>query len=112
MTVAISSVEVRCNPPWSDSARPECLSGSAAIKPWRIYPTLDFAERFARNRPRAPRMLRSNTRMSQDRALEMFAEGRLGTVLNGKWTLVKLLGVGGMAAVYEARHRNRKRAAI
>jgi serine/threonine protein kinase len=33
-------------------------------------------------------------------------------VLNEKWTLDRLLGVGGMAAVYAARHRNGARAAL
>jgi serine/threonine protein kinase len=37
---------------------------------------------------------------------------RVGTLLNDKWTLERLLGVGGMAAVYAARHRNGARAAI
>jgi eukaryotic-like serine/threonine-protein kinase len=32
-------------------------------------------------------------------------EKRLGTVLAGKWKLEKLLGYGGMAAVYQARHK-------
>ena len=36
----------------------------------------------------------------------------MGTQLAGKWTLERLLGVGGMAAVYAARHRNGARAAI
>jgi serine/threonine-protein kinase len=40
------------------------------------------------------------------------AQERVGTVLNDKWTLERLLGVGGMGAVYEARHRNGARAAI
>ncbi|HVU01888.1 MAG TPA: protein kinase [Polyangiaceae bacterium] len=40
------------------------------------------------------------------------AARRVGTVLDGKWTLNRLLGVGGMAAVYEATHRNGARAAI
>jgi serine/threonine-protein kinase len=31
-------------------------------------------------------------------------EKRLETVLTGKWKLEKLLGYGGMAAVYQARH--------
>ncbi len=30
---------------------------------------------------------------------------RVGTTLRGKWTLEKLIGVGGMAAVYVARHK-------
>jgi serine/threonine protein kinase len=33
-----------------------------------------------------------------------FFERRVGTVIKGKWTLEKLLGIGGMAAVYLARH--------
>jgi serine/threonine protein kinase len=33
-------------------------------------------------------------------------------VLNDKWTLERLLGVGGMAAVYAGRHRNGARAAV
>jgi eukaryotic-like serine/threonine-protein kinase len=37
---------------------------------------------------------------------------RVGTLVNDKWTLERLLGVGGMAAVYAARHRNGARAAI
>lgn len=37
---------------------------------------------------------------------------RVGSVLDEKWTLERLLGVGGMGAVYEARHRNGARAAV
>lgn len=40
------------------------------------------------------------------------AAQRVGATLLGKWTLVKLIGIGGMAAVYEAEHRNRSRAAV
>src|ERR1700690_3124513 len=40
------------------------------------------------------------------------AQERVGTVLNDKWTLERVLGVGGMAAVYAARHRNGARAAV
>ena len=40
------------------------------------------------------------------------ARARLGMVLSGKWTLDALLGVGGMAAVYAATHRNGKRVAV
>ncbi len=43
---------------------------------------------------------------------EADARARLGAVLNEKWTLEKLLGVGGMGAVYAARHRNGARAAV
>ena len=40
------------------------------------------------------------------------AEARVGSLLDGKWTLDNLLGYGGSAAVYGATHRNGKRAAI
>src|ERR1019366_10747397 len=40
------------------------------------------------------------------------ARGRVGEVLHGKWRLDALLGVGGMAAVYAATHRNGSRAAV
>lgn len=44
-----------------------------------------------------------------DRAL---AESRLGTKLKGKWTLERLLGVGGMASVYVGVHKIGRRDAI
>ena len=40
------------------------------------------------------------------------AEAAVGKVLRDKWRLVQLLGVGGMASVYAAAHRNGQRAAI
>ena len=40
------------------------------------------------------------------------ARARLGSVLKDKWHLDALLGVGGMAAVYAATHRNGKRVAV
>ncbi len=40
------------------------------------------------------------------------AQRRVGTTLCGKWQLDCVLGVGGMAAVYAATHRNRNRVAI
>jgi serine/threonine-protein kinase len=40
------------------------------------------------------------------------ARGRLGHVLRGKYRLDAVLGVGGMAVVYAATHRNKKRFAI
>ncbi|HEY8040985.1 MAG TPA: serine/threonine-protein kinase [Polyangiaceae bacterium] len=39
-------------------------------------------------------------------------EARVGQMLNGKWKIDRLLDVGGMGAVYEATHRNGRRAAI
>ncbi|HVU02546.1 MAG TPA: serine/threonine-protein kinase [Polyangiaceae bacterium] len=40
------------------------------------------------------------------------ARSRLGTLLKDKWRLDSLIGVGGMAAVYAATHRNSKRVAV
>jgi serine/threonine protein kinase len=40
------------------------------------------------------------------------AEKRVGETIGGKWHLDRVIGVGGMAAVYEATHRNRNRVAI
>jgi hypothetical protein len=40
------------------------------------------------------------------------ARERIGSVLQDKWRLDALLGVGGMAAVYSATHRNGKRVAV
>ncbi len=37
---------------------------------------------------------------------------RVGSVIKGKWKIDSLLGVGGMAAVYAASHRNGQRAAL
>ncbi|HEY8074762.1 MAG TPA: serine/threonine protein kinase, partial [Labilithrix sp.] len=45
-------------------------------------------------------------------AVDPRIEERVGSTLNDKWTLEKLLGQGGMAAVYLARHRNGARAAV
>ena len=44
--------------------------------------------------------------------VDIQARERVGTVLGEKWTLERMLGIGGMAAVYEGRHRNGARAAI
>ena len=40
------------------------------------------------------------------------AQARVGAVLKGKWKLDAVLGIGGMATVYAATHRNRSRVAI
>jgi len=37
---------------------------------------------------------------------------RVGTVVNGKWRLDAMIGVGGMAVVYSATHRNGRTAAL
>ena len=40
------------------------------------------------------------------------AEARIGHLLRDKWRIDGLIGLGGMAAVYSATHRNGKRAAV
>jgi class 3 adenylate cyclase/tetratricopeptide (TPR) repeat protein len=40
------------------------------------------------------------------------AQSRVGTRIKGKWKVDKLLGVGGMGAVYAATHRNGSRVAL
>jgi eukaryotic-like serine/threonine-protein kinase len=47
-----------------------------------------------------------------DDELTRRARARVGSVLKGKWTIDQLIGIGGMAAVYAATHRNKKRVAI
>jgi serine/threonine protein kinase len=47
-----------------------------------------------------------------DDEVDRRARARVGNVLDDKWTLERLLGIGGMAAVYAARHRNGARAAV
>jgi serine/threonine-protein kinase len=44
--------------------------------------------------------------------IEERARARVGTTLNGKYRIDRLLGIGGMAAVYAATHRNNKRVAV
>jgi serine/threonine-protein kinase len=50
--------------------------------------------------------------MADDFHADEAFERRVGTVLCGKWTLQRLLGVGGMAAVYEGTHKIGRRVAI
>jgi serine/threonine-protein kinase len=47
-----------------------------------------------------------------DDELQQVARERLGRVLRGKYRLDRVIGVGGMATVYAATHRNKKRFAI
>ncbi|HEX6274111.1 MAG TPA: protein kinase [Polyangiaceae bacterium] len=39
-------------------------------------------------------------------------QARVGATIDGKWQLTRVLGIGGMAAVYAAVHRNQNRVAI
>jgi serine/threonine protein kinase len=47
-----------------------------------------------------------------DNELKDRAQGRIGVVLCGKYHIDSVLGVGGMAVVFAATHRNQKRVAI
>lgn len=71
---------------------------------------------MVRSRPRAARVKSGGRVESMTGDLELqrhaAAEARVGSVLKGKWRLDGLLGVGGMAAVYAATHRNGNRVAI
>ncbi len=50
--------------------------------------------------------------MSADSEVIARAEARIGTVLRGKYRIDRVLGVGGMAVVYVATHRNQKQFAV
>jgi eukaryotic-like serine/threonine-protein kinase len=50
--------------------------------------------------------------MEQSSDPRVVAQKRVGQTLNHKWTIDRLIDVGGMAAVYQATHRNGKKVAI
>jgi serine/threonine-protein kinase len=50
--------------------------------------------------------------MTAEDELAIRAAARIGTVLRGKYHLDRVLGIGGMAVVYAATHRNRKQFAV
>lgn len=50
--------------------------------------------------------------MVSDEDVMRRAEGAIGKVLRDKWRIDRLLGIGGMASVFAATHRNGKRAAV
>ncbi len=56
-------------------------------------------------------MMTTASSLSDDPQIDR-ARVRVGTILQDKWTLDSLLGIGGMAAVYAATHRNGKRVAV
>src|SRR5688572_29456595 len=43
---------------------------------------------------------------------ETIARSRVGQLLRGKWRLERLIGIGGMASVYAATHRNGMKGAV
>ncbi|HEY5145134.1 MAG TPA: serine/threonine protein kinase, partial [Polyangiaceae bacterium] len=47
-----------------------------------------------------------------DEDLVARSNARLGALLKGKYTLNRVLGIGGMATVYAATHRNGKEFAV
>src|SRR4051812_6021467 len=49
---------------------------------------------------------------NQDESLRREAEGRVGRTLSQRYTLERLIGIGGTAAVYQGSHRNGNRVAI
>lgn len=60
---------------------------------------------------KTPRMVEAAPEFIED-PITQRAKARVGSVLRGKWRIDSLLGIGGMAAVYEGTHRNGKRGAI
>ncbi len=60
---------------------------------------------------KTPRMVEAAPAFIEDPVTQR-AKARIGSVLRGKWRIDRLLGIGGMAAVYEGTHRNGKRGAI
>jgi serine/threonine-protein kinase len=50
--------------------------------------------------------------MGEDEETLRAASARVGTTLNGKYRVDRVIGIGGMATVYAVTHRNRKRFAI
>jgi eukaryotic-like serine/threonine-protein kinase len=51
-------------------------------------------------------------KLSDDPELEKRVRARIGTTLRGKYRVDDVLGIGGMAAVYSATHRNGRRVAV
>ena len=57
-------------------------------------------------------MVATGAEIGSEEARLVEAKARVGTTLRGKWRLDSLLGLGGMAAVYAATHRNGIRGAV
>src|SRR4051812_46984038 len=83
-----------------------------------LRPNAGFGPRAARfllgaGGPARPELLGIGpVEISEQNPVDERAYARLGVVLKEKWRLDGLLGVGGMAAVYSATHRNGKRVAV
>ena len=67
---------------------------------------------FAAQCARSPSLRGSPCHNGRAMTADPRADERVGSVFHEKWTLERLLGVGGMGAVYAARHRNGARAAV
>jgi serine/threonine protein kinase len=84
-----------------------------SLAPQTSRPTLQLAERLRRVlRSTWARKSSAPTEPAPSPSIDDEAYARLGQILCGRYQLDSVLGVGGMATVYAATHRNRRRFAI
>src|SRR5204863_4372566 len=101
---AAVGLDARLPPPRpgrAGTASPQSRSGQVAFR---------TKARHERARERL-RMAASHLTVSVDERTRL-AQKRLGELVLDKWRLDRLIGIGGMAAVFEATHRNGNRVAI